>query len=148
MARDPNCVFCKIVAGEIPAVKLAETPLAVAFMDIGPISRGHALVASREHYEDLTAMPPQTVGAIHELAASVATALKAVVAAEGLNVLQNNGRVAGQAVPHFHVHLIPRWANDGLRWPWPAKPVEPGELQRLADQVVARLSATARLSGA
>ena len=139
MARDPNCVFCKIVAGEIPSVKLAETPLAVAFMDIGPISRGHALVISRDHYEDLTAMPPQTAGAIYELAARVAAALKEAVAAEGLNVLQNNGRVAGQVVSHFHVHLIPRWANDGLRWPWPAKQADPGELQRLADQVVARL---------
>jgi len=140
MARDPNCVFCKIVAGEIPCVKLAETPLAVAFMDIGPISRGHALVISREHYEDLLAMPPQTAGTIHELAARLAVALKAAVAAEGLNVLQNNGRVAGQVVPHFHVHLIPRWADDGLRWPWPAKPADPAVLKALADQVKARLS--------
>ncbi len=140
MARDPDCVFCKIVAGEIPSVRLAETPLALAFMDIGPISRGHALVISREHYEDLTAMPPQTAGAIHELAARLAVALKEAVAAEGVNVLQNNGRVAGQVVPHFHIHLIPRFANDGLRWPWPAKPADPAELKRLADQVVSRLS--------
>jgi histidine triad (HIT) family protein len=140
MARDPDCIFCKIVAGEIPAVKLAETELAVAFMDIGPISRGHALVVPREHYEDLTAMSPQTAGAIHELAARLAPALKEAVSAEGLNVLQNNGRVAGQVVPHFHVHLIPRWADDGLHWPWPARKADPADLQRIADQVVARLS--------
>jgi histidine triad (HIT) family protein len=139
MARDPNCVFCKIASGEIPSIRIAETSLACAFMDIAPIATGHTLVIPRDHYENLGAMPPAIAAALHELAAQIAPVLQKSVGAEGLNVLQNNGRVAGQVVMHVHVHLIPRRQGDGLHWPWPAKKAETGELERLARDVRAHL---------
>lgn len=139
MRSDPECIFCKIVSGAIPSVKLAETDSAYAFMDIGPIARGHALVIPRAHYTDIFHMPPAEVAALHELVARIAPVLRDVVGAEGLNVLQNNGTVAGQVVNHLHVHLIPRWADDGIKWPWPARKADPAELQRIAVDVSRRL---------
>lgn len=139
MHKDPDCIFCKIVSGAIPSVKLAETDSAYAFMDIAPLSRGHALVVPRAHYADIFDMPPGEVAAVHELAARVAATLREVVGAQGMNVLQNNGPSAGQVVMHVHVHLIPRWNQDGLKWPWPAKKADPLELQEIADAVARRL---------
>ncbi len=137
MARDPDCVFCKIVAGEIPSAKVAESDRAYAFMDVGPIAVGHTLVVPRDHYETIMDMPLEAVSAVYELAARIAPAVRKAVEAEGLNVLQNNGCVAGQVVPHVHVHLIPRAAGDGLHWPWPARKADPEELERLARKITA-----------
>jgi len=137
VARDPDCVFCKIVAGEIPSAKVAESDRAYAFMDVGPIAAGHTLVVPRDHYETIADMSPEDVAAIYELAARLAPAIQKAVEAEGLNVLQNNGRVAGQVVPHVHVHLIPRSSGDGLSWPWPARKTDPEELERLARKITA-----------
>ena len=135
MARDPDCVFCKIIAGEIPAAVVAESGLAIAFMDIGPIAEGHTLVIPRDHYETVMDMPPEVVADVHRLAAQVARAAKAAIGCEGLNVLQNNGAVAGQVVGHVHVHVIPRDAGDGLKWPWPSAEAEPDRLASLAERI-------------
>lgn len=139
MHVNPECIFCKIVSGAIPSIKVAETDSAYAFMDIGPIARGHLLIIPRAHYGDIFQMPPAEVAAIYELAARLAPVLRDVVGAEGLNVLQNNGSVAGQVVMHLHVHLIPRWADDGLKWPWPARKADSAELQQIAEAVSIRL---------
>jgi len=140
MSCDPDCVFCKIVSGQLPSTKVAESPSAYAFMDIGPIARGHTLVIPRRHYVTLMDMPPDEVAALYDLAARVAPAVKAAVGCDGLNVLQNNGRTAGQVVMHVHVHLIPRWADDGLKWPWPARKADPAELKALAAQIASGVS--------
>jgi len=139
VAADPECIFCKIVAGQIPSTKVAESGLAYAFLDIGPISKGHTLVIPKDHYVTLDDMPAEVAAAVHELAARIGPVLQKAVGAEGLNVLQNNGRVAGQVVMHVHVHLIPRWSDDGLKWPWPAGQADPDELQRIADSVRSQL---------
>ena len=139
MAGDSECIFCRIVAGEIPSTKVAESDLAYSFLDIGPIAKGHALVVPKDHYVTLDDMPAEVTAAVHELAARVAPVLQKAVGAEGLNVLQNNGRVAGQVVMHLHVHLIPRWSGDGLKWPWPARQADPAELKQIADRVSSQL---------
>ncbi len=139
MAKDADCVFCRIAAGEIPSTMVAESDLAYAFMDISPISKGHTLAIPRDHYVTLDDMPAEVAAAVHELAARIGPVLQKAVAAEGLNVLQNNGRVAGQVVMHVHVHLIPRWSDDGLKWPWPAKEADPAALKQIADSVRSQL---------
>jgi len=140
MAGDRDCIFCKIVSGEIPSVRIAESKEACAFMDIAPIARGHILVIPRDHYETISDMPPDAVAALFRLAARIAPQAQHAVGAEGLNVLQNNGRVAGQVVGHVHVHLIPRRGGDGLHWPWPARQAASQELRQIADDVISRLT--------
>jgi histidine triad (HIT) family protein len=135
VARDPDCVFCKIIAGEIPAAGVAESDLAIAFMDIGPIAEGHTLVIPRDHYETVMDMPPEVVADVYGLAARVARAIKASMGCEGLNVLQNNGACAGQVVGHVHVHVIPRDSGDGIAWPWPSTEAEPDRLASLAERI-------------
>jgi histidine triad (HIT) family protein len=141
MARDPDCVFCKVAAGELPSARVAETDRAIAFMDVGPIAEGHTLVVPREHYESIADAPPAELAAVYELAARIAPALVEATGAEGLNVLLNNGRCAGQLVMHLHVHLVPRRSDDGLAWSWPAREADPEDLGRLADRIAAGLGA-------
>lgn len=142
MPHDPDCIFCSIVAGRVPSTSIAKSPQAYAFLDIEPIAAGHTLVVPRHHYETLMDMPSQEVAALYELAARVAPALQKAVGAEGLNVLQNNGRCAGQLVAHAHVHLVPRKRGDGIAWSWPATSSDPEELKRLAEKVISHMDAS------
>lgn len=139
MSRDPDCLFCKIVAGELPSTKISESPQAYAFMDIYPIARGHTLIVPRRHHETIMDMPPEEAAAVFALAARVAPALKAAVGCDGLSILQNNGRSAGQVVRHVHVHLIPRSGGDGLSWPSPSGKADLAELKKLAERITANL---------
>jgi len=116
-----DCVFCKIVAGDIPSTKVYEDEVCLAFMDIGPISPGHTLLVPKTHYETVMEMPPETVAHLARQIPAMAGAVKKAVGAEGINVLENNGRCSGQAVFHVHFHFIPRWPDDGLGFRWPAK---------------------------
>jgi len=141
MPKDPNCIFCKIAAGDVPSARIAESPLAVAFLDVGPIATGHALIVPREHYRTIDDAPPEQVAAVFAMAARVASALKRALGAEGVNVLQNNGRCAGQVVPHMHVHVIPRREGDGINWPWPAAEADPQVLEQLARTIISNLDA-------
>jgi len=118
MSRDPNCIFCKIVVGEIPALVVLNTPDVLGFLDIGPLSEGHVLLVPKSHAERLTDLSRETAGAIGGLLPAVGRALVKVTEADGFNVLQNNGAVAGQVVGHVHFHLIPRSAGDGLGYRW------------------------------
>ena len=112
-----DCIFCKIVAGDIPSHKVYEDNATLAFLDINPASRGHALVIPKQHAVDLYDMPPDALSNVAQVAQQVARRLQEVLQPDGLNVIQNNGSAAGQAVFHYHVHLIPRWQGDGvLRW--------------------------------
>ncbi|MBU0615599.1 MAG: HIT family protein [Nanoarchaeota archaeon] len=112
------CIFCKIVKGEIPCEKIYEDEDVISFLDIGPVSKGHALVVTKEHYETLLDVPEKLEKAILNAVKKVARAQSSVLGNDGFNVLFNNKKVAGQVVPHVHAHVIPRKANDGIRFEW------------------------------
>ena len=116
--RDDNCIFCKISAGEIPSATLYEDDDFRVILDLGPASKGHALILPKKHYANLYEIPDETAGAAMVLAKKVGTAMKEALGCAGLNVVQNNGEAAGQTVFHFHMHLIPRYEKDqvGLSW--------------------------------
>jgi histidine triad (HIT) family protein len=134
-----DCIFCKIIAGQIPCTKVYEDVTCLVFMDINPISPGHTLVVPKKHYEAITEMPADEAAALFASIPALAAAVKAALKAEALNVLQNNGRAAGQAVDHLHVHLIPRWAGDGLGFRWPAKQADFAVLAKQAEAIKAGL---------
>src|SRR5262245_9681667 len=128
-------IFSRIVSGEIPAVKIHEDEQTLAFMDISPASRGHALVISKEEYPDLYTIPPATLAALSSTVQRVALALRAVPHPDGMNIIQNNGAAAGQTIFHYHVHLIPRWEGDGAVRLWRPRSADQAELRALAEQI-------------
>jgi len=134
-----DCVFCKIVAGEIPCTRVFEDETCLAFMDIGPLAPGHTLLIPKKHYEFLGEMPAEEVAHLAGHLPALARAVQEAMGADGLNVLQNNGQVSGQVVPHVHFHLIPRVPGDGLGYRWPAKSSDPETLRRHAEAIRARL---------
>jgi len=128
-SRDPDCLFCKIVAGEIPATIVAENERTVAFMDISPATRGHALVIPRAHARDVHEIDPEDLKAVAVTAQVVAGRAIERLGAAGVNLLNSSGAAAWQTVFHFHMHVIPRYADDPLRLPWaPAS----GDMQDIA----------------
>ena len=122
MARDPECLFCKIVTGELPATRVAEDERTVAFMDINPATRGHLLVVPREHAPDLLAISPEDLAACAAAAQRLARRQRERLGADGVNLLSSSGRAAWQTVFHFHLHVIPRYEGDPLRLPWTPAP--------------------------
>ncbi len=134
-----SCPFCMIVAGDLPAHKLYEDHLVLAFLDIQPGALGHALVIPRTHATGLLDLDDATRDAIFSAAQRIAPALIEEAGAEGLNLHQSNGEAAGQVVFHFHLHLLPRRRGDGLRSPWIAGEASAEELSALAERVTARL---------
>ncbi len=138
---DPDCIFCKILAGELPATIVDEDELTIAFMDINPATRGHALVIPREHSTDLLAVAPQDLAAVAVACQRLAGRMKEVLGADGVNLVNSCGAVAWQTVFHFHVHVIPRYADDPLLLPWVPAPGDPAEIAAAA-QELARESRT------
>ena len=136
---DPDCIFCKIIAGEIPAVKVFEDDAAVAFMDIGPLAEGHLLVIPKGHYATLAEMPADEAGAMLRHLPALCKAVQAATGCEGYNVLQNNGRVAHQVVMHVHFHIIPRDRGGSFAFDWPAGSYPRGRMDELADRIRAAL---------
>jgi len=132
MAADPDCLFCKIVAGEIPAARVAEDDRTIAFMDINPATRGHVLVVPREHANDLLAIDPEDLAAVAKTAQRVAATMPDRLGADGVNLLNSCGREAWQTVFHFHLHVIPRYAADPLRLPWTPEPGDRDEIAAAA----------------
>jgi histidine triad (HIT) family protein len=128
-AADPDCLFCKIVAGEIPATVVAQDERTLAFMDINPATRGHALVIPRAHARDVHEIDPEDLKAVAATAQRVAARAVQKLGADGVNLLQSSGPAAWQTVFHFHMHVIPRYAGDPLKLPWvPA----PGDMDDVA----------------
>ena len=117
---DKDCIFCKIVRGEIPCTKLLETDTVLAFLDIAPVNKGHALVIPKAHHQDVFALPRELSADLSGAIQRVGQALKDGLGAQGMNLGMNNGRAAGQLVMHAHWHLIPRFEGDGLSL-WPQK---------------------------
>lgn len=116
--RDPDCIFCKIVAGELPSTIVDEDERTIAFMDIAPATRGHALVIPREHSTDLLEIGAVDLAAVGAAAQRLAGRQKQRLGADGVNLLNSCGAAAFQTVFHFHVHVIPRYEGDPLRLPW------------------------------
>ena len=116
-----ECVFCRIVARQIPATVVHEDDQTLAFMDLGQVNPGHVLVAVKRHAENLYALDDAQAGAVLRAAARVARAIRDAFKPEGLSVYQANGSAAGQTVLHYHVHLVPRHAGDGMALSWPVK---------------------------
>jgi histidine triad (HIT) family protein len=135
MARDPDCIFCKIVAGELPATKVDEDERTVAFMDISPATRGHALVIPREHARDLLEIDPEQLAAVARMAQKVAGRAKERLGADGVNLLNSCGAAAWQTVFHFHVHVIPRYDDDPLRLPWVPGPGDADAIAATAQEL-------------
>jgi histidine triad (HIT) family protein len=117
--RDPDCIFCKIVAGEIPSARVLEAEAAVAFLDFRPVNHGHILLVPREHHPTLADLPDEAAAEAAALLPRLARAVIRATGAEGLNLIVNNGRCAGQTIDHVHWHLIPRFVDDAVNWPWP-----------------------------
>jgi histidine triad (HIT) family protein len=126
---DPDCLFCKIVAGEIPATKVHEDDRTIAFMDISPATRGHLLCVPREHVRDVHEVSDEDLAAVHRTARLMAGRLVERFGADGINILQSSGPAAWQTVFHLHVHVIPRYAGDPLRLPWIPTPGDPEEIK-------------------
>ena len=122
---DPNCIFCKIVAGQIPCHKLYEDADVLAFLDIAPLSQGHCLIVPKAHYETMDQAPDGLITACSALAPRLSRAVLKATGARAWNFLQNNGQIAGQAVAHIHFHIIPRAPGDGLGFRWPAGKLDP-----------------------
>lgn len=119
-----QCIFCKLVAGEIPAACVYEDDLTLAFMDLGQVNPGHVLVATKRHAATLFDITPEEAAAAMQTAQKVAQAVQAVFDPPGLTLLQANGKEGDQTVFHFHMHVVPRHGNDGIALSWPRK--EPG----------------------
>ena len=116
--KDNNCIFCKIANGEIPSRTVYENDMFRVILDNGPATEGHALVLPKDHYADLFEIPQETAAEAIKTAQTAAKILKDKLNADGLNIVQNNGETAGQTVHHFHIHVIPRYKNDGQRILW------------------------------
>jgi histidine triad (HIT) family protein len=128
-----DCLFCKIVAGEIPAVKVLEDDTCVAFMDIGPLAEGHVLLIPKAHAVTLDEMPDDDAGKMLGHLPSLVKAVQTVTACQGVNVLQNNGRAAHQQVMHVHFHVIPRNEGDAFGFNWPGGSYRTGRMEELGD---------------
>ena len=116
-----NCVFCRIVEGQIPATRVHEDELTLAFMDIGQVNPGHVLVTVKPHVENIYGLDDRLAAAVFQTAARVARALQKAYSPGGVTLYQANGTAAGQTVYHFHMHLVPRYDNDGIHLAWPVK---------------------------
>lgn len=134
-----DCVFCKIVAGQIPSTRVFEDEHALAFMDLGQVNPGHVLVAVKKHADSLYALDDTQAAAVARASARVARAIREAFRPEGLSVYQANGKAAGQTVFHYHVHLLPRHAGDGMELIWPAKNPQREKLEEYAAKIRAIL---------
>jgi histidine triad (HIT) family protein len=129
---DADCIFCRIVAGELPSTIVDEDERTVSFMDISPATPGHALVVPRAHSPDLLAVAPEDLEAVALAAQRLARRAKERLGADGVNLLNSCGAAAWQTVFHFHVHMIPRYLDDPLRLPWVPGPGDPDEIAAAA----------------
>jgi histidine triad (HIT) family protein len=137
MASDPDCIFCKILAGELPGTIVAEDERTITFMDINPATRGHALVIPREHTQDLLSIDPDELAACARAVQTYAQRVQDVLQPDGINVLNSCGAAAWQTVFHFHLHVIPRYEDDPLELPWVPGPGDMDEIKATGEELKA-----------
>ena len=130
-----GCVFCKMVAGEIPVTKVYEDEAVLAFLDIGPLSDGHTLVVPKRHCTRIHACEPNVLADVGARLGRIAQAIATAMKADGYNVLSNNGSAAGQVVDHLHFHIIPRRTGDKVFTEWPSYEYEQGQIEEIAARI-------------
>jgi histidine triad (HIT) family protein len=135
VASDPDCLFCGIVAGTIPSERIDENERTVAFMDINPATRGHALVVPREHAADLSEIEQEDLIATILAAQRLAERMREALDADGINLLNSFGSAAWQTVFHFHIHVVPRYDDDPLKLPWVPEPGDSDEITQIAKKL-------------
>jgi|APSaa5957512535_1039671.scaffolds.fasta_scaffold190088_2 histidine triad (HIT) family protein len=136
---DPDCIFCKIIAGEVPSFKLYEDERVFAMMDINPFSDGHCLVITKSHAENLLGADPNDLAAVLPAAQRICRAVETALEPEGVNLVQANGPAAGQTVFHFHTHIFPRSLNDGAMMNWGHTPGDMTRIEKVYKQIMAAM---------
>lgn len=139
MVTEPNCIFCKIVAGELPCFKLCEDTETLAFMDINPVHDGHCLVIPKAHWAGAFDIAPEAIAAAARTAARIANAVNTALQPDGLNLIQSNGPGAAQSVPHFHFHVLPRRLGDEVLINWQLQPGDRTQIAAIAERIRAFL---------
>jgi len=137
-----NCIFCKIIKGEIPSGKIYEDDKVYAFLDIGPINPGHTLVVPKEHHVGSSSIPEDVAGRMFRIGSRIGVALKRALDYDGFNLHLADGSCAGQVVMHAHLHVVPRGVEDGFRWNWRQKPYETDARR---DETAAKITAKIKL---
>ncbi|WP_418747703.1 HIT family protein [Frisingicoccus sp.] len=132
---DNDCIFCKIANGEIPSSTIYEDDLFRVILDLSPATKGHALILPKKHMANIFEMDEETAEKVFVLASRIAKAMKEALNCDGLNIVQNNGEIAGQTVFHFHMHIIPRYNDDGQQINWVPKTSEAAERDMIAEQI-------------
>ena len=135
MMKDCNCIFCKIANGEIPSSTVYEDEDFRVILDLGPASKGHALILPKEHFKDVTELDPKIAAKVLPLGAKLGTAMKKSLGCAGFNLIQNNGEAAGQTVCHFHVHVIPRYEGGPVIAGWTPGEEKPEVLAETAEKI-------------
>jgi histidine triad (HIT) family protein len=136
---DGSCIFCKIVAGQIPCFKLHEDETTIAFMDINPVNPGHALAVAKGHWPTVDVIPADVLGNVARTAQRIARVVFKELKPNGVNLLQANGEGAGQSVPHLHIHIMPRRANDGVLLNWQPRAGDMKEIEAVFKRLKAAL---------
>ena len=139
MNTPTDTLFAKIARGEIPCAKVLETDRALAFLDVNPVNHGHVLLIPKDVYPTVADLPDDLAAHLGSLLPRLCRAVKSATGAEALNVICNNGPAAGQTVFHVHWHIIPRFPDDAVRWPWPHSPYDEGQAQVMLARIVAAL---------
>ena len=134
--RDESCIFCKIIAGEIPSSKIYEDEEFQVMLDVSPATKGHALILPKKHYANLYDLPEEYAGDAMKLAKKMVTKITDKLGCEGFNLVQNNGDLAGQTVFHFHLHMIPRYQADRQTIGWKPQEVSQEELEEIKNQII------------
>jgi histidine triad (HIT) family protein len=135
-----DCIFCKLVAGQIPSTRVHEDEHTLAFMDLGQVNPGHVLVAVKKHAANLYELDEAQAAAVARATVKISKAIKAAFQPEGLSVYQANGKAAGQTVFHYHVHLLPRHEADGMELTWPVKNPPREKLEGYAEKIRQQLA--------
>jgi histidine triad (HIT) family protein len=130
-----NCIFCKIIKGKIPAEKIYENDYVMGFLDISPVNKGHALIIPKKHSETILDTDEETLKEVMIITKKLSAAIMKAIKADGFEVCINNKKAAGQLVPHLHMHIMPRFNNDGLRFDWPTKKYSDEEMKKIAESI-------------
>lgn len=141
-STQPDCVFCKIVAGAIPSHKVYEDDVVYCFLDIGPIVRGHTLVVPKGHYATVMETPAEVLAAVNARMPKLARAVLAATGAPACHIVVNSGAEASQSVQHLHYHILPRSQGDGYHLPWPARKLEAGQAAGLKQGIMEALASS------
>jgi histidine triad (HIT) family protein len=137
--RDPHCIFCKIVHGEIPSARVLETEHALAILDVNPVNKGHLLIVPRAHHRQVADLPDELAAHVGSLVPRLARAVHAATGSDGSNLVINSGKAAGQTIDHCHWHIIPRFFNDPVDWPWPHAEYVGDEIGQMAFRIAREL---------